>query len=126
WVMYDGTIVVLYAKPGLNRDAYVTWKSNYGLNLQIGNLPSNPWIVDYAHGLTGSAHGASAFEHRAAVRHTDWCFQGDEFAWVDSAYPVTSCTIPVHKWPAALLAENTVFDTAVSDLWVLSYPMSCK
>ncbi|KAF9234514.1 hypothetical protein BU15DRAFT_89949 [Melanogaster broomeanus] len=41
WVMYDGTIVVLYAKPGLNGDAYFTRKSNYGLNLQIGNLPSN-------------------------------------------------------------------------------------
>ena len=35
WVMYDGTIVVLYAKPGLNGDAYFTRKSNYGLNLQV-------------------------------------------------------------------------------------------
>ena len=34
WVMYDGTIVVLYARPGLDGDAYYTWKSNYGLNLQ--------------------------------------------------------------------------------------------
>ncbi|KAJ8582016.1 hypothetical protein M405DRAFT_687472, partial [Rhizopogon salebrosus TDB-379] len=41
WVMYDGTIVVLYAKPALNGDAYFTRKSNYGLNVQIGNLPSN-------------------------------------------------------------------------------------
>ncbi|KIM59852.1 hypothetical protein SCLCIDRAFT_68865, partial [Scleroderma citrinum Foug A] len=35
WVMYDGTIVVLYAKPGLNGDAYYTRKANYGLNLQV-------------------------------------------------------------------------------------------
>jgi hypothetical protein len=35
WVMYDGTIVVLYTKPGLNGDAYFTRKSNYGLNLQV-------------------------------------------------------------------------------------------
>ncbi|KAF8545623.1 hypothetical protein OG21DRAFT_1367074, partial [Imleria badia] len=35
WVMYDGTIVVLYTKPGLNGDAYYTRKSNYGLNLQV-------------------------------------------------------------------------------------------
>jgi hypothetical protein len=35
WVMYDGTIVVLYAKPGLNGDAYFTRKANYGLNLQV-------------------------------------------------------------------------------------------
>ena len=35
WVMYDGTIIVLYAHPGLDGDAYYTWKSNYGLNLQV-------------------------------------------------------------------------------------------
>ena len=33
--MYDGTIVVLYAKPGLNGDAYYTRKGNYGLNAQV-------------------------------------------------------------------------------------------
>jgi hypothetical protein len=35
WVMYDGTIVVLYARPELDGDAYYTRKSNYGLNLQV-------------------------------------------------------------------------------------------
>jgi len=35
WVMYDGTIVVLYAKPSLNGDAYYTRKGNYGLNAQV-------------------------------------------------------------------------------------------
>lgn len=35
WVMYDGTIVVLFRKPGQNGDAYYTRKSNYGLNLQV-------------------------------------------------------------------------------------------
>jgi hypothetical protein len=35
WVMYDGTIVVLYSKPGLNGDAYYTRKGNYGLNCQV-------------------------------------------------------------------------------------------
>ena len=29
WVMYDGTIVVLYAKPGLHGDAYYTHKANF-------------------------------------------------------------------------------------------------
>jgi len=33
--MYDGTIVVLYKKPGLNGDAYYTRKGNYGLNAQV-------------------------------------------------------------------------------------------
>ena len=35
WVMYDGTIVVLYRKPGQNGDAYYTRKANYGLNVQV-------------------------------------------------------------------------------------------
>ncbi len=35
WIMYDGTIVVLYARPGMEGDAYYTWKCNYGLNLQV-------------------------------------------------------------------------------------------
>ena len=35
WLMYDGTIVVLYQRPGLNGDAYYTRKSNYGLNVQV-------------------------------------------------------------------------------------------
>ena len=35
WLIYDGTIVVLFQKPGLNGDAYYTWKGNYGLNVQV-------------------------------------------------------------------------------------------
>jgi len=38
WVMYDGTIVVLYKRPSLNGDAYYTRKANYGLNVQV-NIP---------------------------------------------------------------------------------------
>jgi hypothetical protein len=38
WVMYDGTIVVLYKKPSLNSDAYYTRKGNYGLNAQVGHF----------------------------------------------------------------------------------------
>ena len=35
WLMYDGTIVVLYAKPGMNGQGYYTRKANYGLNVQV-------------------------------------------------------------------------------------------
>ncbi|KIM50092.1 hypothetical protein SCLCIDRAFT_1187614, partial [Scleroderma citrinum Foug A] len=76
WVMYDGTIVPLYAKPAVNGEAYFTCKSNYGLNLQVGNLPSNLQIVNYLRGLTGSAHDAWAFEHTAAAKYPDWFFSG--------------------------------------------------
>jgi hypothetical protein len=37
WLMYDGTIVPLYAKPSLNGQGYYTRKSNYGLNVQVRN-----------------------------------------------------------------------------------------
>ena len=33
--MYDGTIVVLYKKTGLNGEAYYTRKGNYGLDAQV-------------------------------------------------------------------------------------------
>ncbi|KIK91882.1 hypothetical protein PAXRUDRAFT_148483 [Paxillus rubicundulus Ve08.2h10] len=35
WVMYDGTIVSLYAKLAVNGEAYFNCKSNYGLNVQV-------------------------------------------------------------------------------------------
>lgn len=41
WLMYDGTIVVLYQKPGLEGDAYYTRKANYGLNVQV----RHPFII---------------------------------------------------------------------------------
>ncbi|KAG5650825.1 hypothetical protein H0H81_010887 [Sphagnurus paluster] len=86
----------------------------------IGNVPSNLQILDYSHGLTGSAHDATAFEHTAAGKHPEWLFQGREFAWVDSAYSLTSQTIPVHKRPAAFHRENAIFDCLVSHLRVCS------
>ncbi|SRR6266545_6315667 len=135
--MYDGTIVVLYARPGLDGNAYYTQKSNYGLNLQVspillyliinksnlitcevGNVSSNLRIVDYSHGFTGSAHDATAFEHTAAHKHPDWFFEGEEFAWADSAYSLKKHTIPVHHKPASFRRENTIFDKAVAHLRV--------
>lgn len=76
--------------------------------------------MDYSHGHTGSAHNAAAFEHIAAFKHPDWLFEGDEFAWGDSAYPVSACVIPVYKRPASLVPENKIFDTAVSHIRVRS------
>lgn len=32
WIMYDGTIIVLYARPGLDGASYCTRKCNYSLN----------------------------------------------------------------------------------------------
>ena len=76
--------------------------------------------MDYSHGLTGSAHDAWAFENTGAAKYPDWFFKGEEFAWGDSAYPLTSRTIPVHKKPASLLPQNAAFDHAVANLRVRS------
>ncbi|RXW14818.1 hypothetical protein EST38_g11040 [Candolleomyces aberdarensis] len=120
YLMYDGTIVVLSSRPGWNGDAYFTRKGNYGLNLQIGNVPSNLRIVDYSHGFTGSAHDAAAFEYTGASLHPDVLFQGQEFAWADSAYPISEHVIPVHRQPASFKPENKFFDRVVAGLRVRS------
>ncbi|KAF8814094.1 hypothetical protein BYT27DRAFT_7219928 [Phlegmacium glaucopus] len=87
---------------------------------RIGNTPSNLRIVDFTHGMTGSAHDATAFEHTTAAVHPDWFFDGEEFAWADSAYVVNSRTIPVHKKPASLEPMNALFDKVVATLRVRS------
>lgn len=70
--------------------------------------------------MTGSAHDSNAFEHTTAAKHADWFFQGEEFAWADSAYAVNSTTIPVHKKPASLEPKNALFDKVVASLRVRS------
>jgi hypothetical protein len=89
-------------------------------HFQVGNVPSNLCIVDYSHGFTGSAHDATAFEHTAAHKFPEWFFDGDKFAWTDSAYTLNKCTIPVHRKPASLRRENSIFDKAVAHLCVHS------
>jgi len=88
--------------------------------LQIGNTPSNLWIADYSLGLTGSAHDAAAFQHTTASKHPHILFDGEEFAWTDSAYAVNSRTIPVHKRPASLNPANALFDRVLAQLRVRS------
>lgn len=90
------------------------------MSFQIGNVPSNLRIVDYSLGHTGSAHDATAFEGTAAFRYPDWFFEGEEFAWGDSAYTLTERMIPVHKEPASFIPENALFDSTVSHLRVRS------
>jgi hypothetical protein len=70
--------------------------------------------------MTGSAHDAAAFEHTAASKHANWFFEGEEFAWGDSAYSVNERTISIHKKPASLRPENALFDKTLSRLRVRS------
>ncbi|RXW12064.1 hypothetical protein EST38_g13788 [Candolleomyces aberdarensis] len=66
--------------------------------------------------MTGAAHDAAAFEYTTAQMHPDWFFEGEEFAWTDSAYPCTSRSIPVHKEPASRIPRNAIFDKYVAHL----------
>lgn len=70
--------------------------------------------------MTGSAHDAAAFANTAASRYPDWMFHGNEFAWADSAYSLTTRTIPVHKKPASLIPQNILFDKAVAHVRIRS------
>jgi hypothetical protein len=47
-------------------------------------------------------------------------FDGEEFAWTDSAYAVNARTIPVHKQPASLDPANALFDHVLAQLRVRS------
>lgn len=76
--------------------------------------------MDYSHGFTGSAHDAAAFEHTCAFKHPEYLFNGEEFAWADSAYTLSPTMIPVHRQPASFLPENMIFDKAVSHIRVRS------
>jgi DDE superfamily endonuclease len=81
----------------------------------------NLQIVDYSHGMTASAHDAAAFEHTTAAKYPNWFFEGEEFAWANSAYAVNSRIIPIHKKPASLEPMNTLFDKGVAHniAWLL-------
>ncbi|KAF8816150.1 hypothetical protein BYT27DRAFT_7077839, partial [Phlegmacium glaucopus] len=70
--------------------------------------------------FTGSAHDATTFEHTGAHQHADWFFEGEEFVWADSAYTLNKWTIAVHRKPASLHLENTIFDKAVAHVRVHS------
>jgi DDE superfamily endonuclease len=66
--------------------------------------------------MTASSHDAAAFANTGAALYPDFFFQGNEFAWADSAYTCTSRMIPVHKQPASEQPQNAAFDKMVSEL----------
>ena len=35
WSMVDGTLVLLFCRPGFFRNTWFDWKSNYSLNIQV-------------------------------------------------------------------------------------------
>ncbi|KIL53859.1 hypothetical protein M378DRAFT_93471, partial [Amanita muscaria Koide BX008] len=72
WIMYDGTIVVLYARPAMDGDAYYTRKCNYGLNLQVGHFVSmNCACIDLRMNILGRKC-TFQFTHCGLLTWSDW------------------------------------------------------
>ncbi|KIM57633.1 hypothetical protein SCLCIDRAFT_28722 [Scleroderma citrinum Foug A] len=93
----DGTMVNLYARPGIFGDGFYDRKSNFSLNCQAVVMPHNLMIVDYVLGQPGSVHDAYAF-------HGTWMYQDPglipqhHWIWADSAYPCEKwCAVPFKK-----------------------------
>ena len=61
-----------------------------------------------------------AFRGTCAYAYPDWLFEGQEFCWGNSAYPISSTCVAVHKRPASLVRENRIFDQCVSSIRVRS------
>ncbi|TFK59784.1 hypothetical protein BDN72DRAFT_780272 [Pluteus cervinus] len=97
WLMVDGTLIPLYARPGFYGNTWYDRKSNYSMNVQIINTPSL-CIVDYCVGLPGSQHDATAWEETRMFQEHGSLLQDDEWIWADSAYPLRDwCQSPYKK-----------------------------
>lgn len=56
--------------------------------MQVISLP-NLRIIDFGYGFTGSTHDATAWTETKVYKNYRDIFEGDEFIWADSAYPVS-------------------------------------
>ncbi|KAF8547545.1 hypothetical protein OG21DRAFT_1570869 [Imleria badia] len=87
WVLVDGTLILLYARPGFFGNSWYDRKSNYSLNVQIVPTPDLR-IVDYSVGLPGSQHDATAFAETRIYKENEVLLGEDERMWADTAYPL--------------------------------------
>ncbi|THU93178.1 hypothetical protein K435DRAFT_670685 [Dendrothele bispora CBS 962.96] len=87
WLMVDGTLIPLYSRPAFFGNTWYDRKSNYSMNLQLINTPDLR-IVDYAVGLPGSQHDATAWKDTYVYQNHERLLQRGEWVWADSAYPL--------------------------------------
>lgn len=87
WCLVDGTLIPLYDRPFWYGESYFDRKCNYSLNIQVVSLP-NLRIIDFGYGFTGSTHDSMAWEGTRIAQEAEDVFEGEEFIWADSAYPV--------------------------------------
>ncbi|TFK59474.1 hypothetical protein BDN72DRAFT_780670 [Pluteus cervinus] len=97
WLMVDGTLVPLFCRPGDYGNSFWDRKQEYSLNVQLVSTPDCQ-IVDYAIGLPGSQHDATAWQDTYIWQHHDMLFSDAEWIWGDSAYPLKEwCQAPYKK-----------------------------
>ncbi|KAF8578055.1 hypothetical protein K439DRAFT_1648881 [Ramaria rubella] len=122
WLMVDGTLVPLFARPGFYGNSWYDRKSNYSLNVQLISTP-NLCIIDYGVGLPGSQHDATAWKGTRIPQEHEQLLGRDEWLWADMAYPLqTWCQAPYKKFirPDKYLPENAKYNYYVSRVWVRS------
>ncbi|KAF9016344.1 hypothetical protein BDZ89DRAFT_961982 [Hymenopellis radicata] len=107
WLMVDGSLIPLYARPGLYGNVYFDRKSNYSINLQVVNLPDLR-IVDFSLGLPGSQHDATAWMDTRVYKEHEQLFEEGEWIWADSAYPLRDwCQAPYKAYDFPSLSQRS-------------------
>ncbi|KIJ42752.1 hypothetical protein M422DRAFT_170775 [Sphaerobolus stellatus SS14] len=97
WLMVDGTLVPLFARPGFYGNSWYDRKSNYSLNVQLISTP-NLHIIDYGVGLPGSQHDATAWKQTRIPQEHGTLLKAEEWVWADTAYLLqTWCQAPYKK-----------------------------
>ncbi|KAF8804571.1 hypothetical protein BYT27DRAFT_7107251, partial [Phlegmacium glaucopus] len=97
WLMVDGTLVLLFHRPGYFGNVFFDRKSNYSLNVPLVSMP-NCDIIDYSVGLPSSQHDATAWEETQTCQQHNQLLANDEWVWADLAYPLKSwCQSPYKK-----------------------------
>ncbi|KAF8549256.1 hypothetical protein OG21DRAFT_1556475 [Imleria badia] len=119
WVLVDGTLIPLYARPGFFGNSWYDCKSNYSLNVQIVSTPDLR-IVDYSVGLPGSQHDATAFAETCIYKEREVLLGEDEWIWADTAYPLHGWCQAPYKVPEKDSEENTTYNYHVFKLRIRS------
>ncbi|CAA7257434.1 unnamed protein product [Cyclocybe aegerita] len=119
WLMVDGTLVPLFCQPAFFGNVWFDSKSNYSMNVQLVSTPDCQ-IIDYAVGLPGSQHDASAWEETQTFQCHSQLLEDGEWVWADSAYPLQKWCQAPYKKPEKLTRDNTTHNYHVSAVRVRS------
>ncbi|EPQ51255.1 hypothetical protein GLOTRDRAFT_25151, partial [Gloeophyllum trabeum ATCC 11539] len=96
WCLVEGTLIPLHDRPFWYSESCFDQKCNYSLNIQVVLLP-NLRIIDFGYGFTGSTHDSMAWEGTRIAQEAEDAFEGEEFIWADSAYPIKTWLVAPYK-----------------------------